>query len=81
VPKDHVCNPNYLQAEIRGGGMTVPSQPRDIDGDTLSQNNPSQKMAGGVAQSVTSEFKPQYLKKKRKIPNYQPPSCSHVLIK
>jgi hypothetical protein len=28
--------------------------------------NPSQKRAGGVAQGVGSEFKPQYCKKKKK---------------
>jgi hypothetical protein len=31
-----------------------------------SQNNSSQKRAGGVAQSVGIEFKPQYCKKKKK---------------
>jgi hypothetical protein len=33
---------------------------------TLSQENPSQKWAGGVAQGVNPEFKPQYCKKKKK---------------
>jgi hypothetical protein len=32
----------------------------------LSQKNPSQKRAGGVAQVVDLEFKPQYRKKKKK---------------
>jgi hypothetical protein len=34
---------------------------------TLSQKNPSQKRAGGVAQDVGPEFKPQYHKKKKKV--------------
>jgi hypothetical protein len=32
----------------------------------LSQKNPSQKRAGGEAQGVGAEFKPQYHKKKKK---------------
>jgi hypothetical protein len=35
----------------------------------LSRKNPSQKIAGGVAQGVGPEFKPQYLKKKKKTSN------------
>jgi hypothetical protein len=33
--------------------------------ETLSQKNPSQKRAGGVAQRVVPEFKSQYCKKKK----------------
>jgi hypothetical protein len=47
-----------VEAEIRG--ITVQSQPKKIVSKTLSQKNPSQKRAGGVAQGVGSEFKPQY---------------------
>jgi hypothetical protein len=43
----------------------VQSQPRQIVCETLSQKNPSQKRAGGVAQGVGPEFKPQYCKKKK----------------
>jgi hypothetical protein len=32
----------------------------------MSKKNPSQKKAGGVAQGVGSEFKPEYCKKKKK---------------
>jgi hypothetical protein len=42
------------------------SQPRQIVHKTLSRKNPSQKRAGGVAQGVGPEFKPQYQKKKKK---------------
>jgi hypothetical protein len=36
------------------------SQPRAIVCETLSQKNASPKRAGGVAQGVGPEFKPQY---------------------
>jgi hypothetical protein len=32
--------------------------------DTIPRKSPSQKRAGGVAQSIGPEFKPQYCKKK-----------------
>jgi hypothetical protein len=40
--------------------MEVRSQPGQIACKTLSQNNPSQKRAGGVAQGVGPEFKIHY---------------------
>jgi hypothetical protein len=43
----------------------IQSQSEQIVHETLSQKNPSQKMAGGVAQE-DPEFKPQYSKKKKK---------------
>jgi hypothetical protein len=46
--------------------MAVQSQPGQIVHKTLSQKNPSQKRAGGVAQGVDPEFKPQYHRKKKK---------------
>jgi hypothetical protein len=58
------------EAEIRR--IAVQSQTRQIVHETLSQKDLSQKRAGRVAQSVGPEFKPQYLKKKKK---------SQVLIK
>jgi hypothetical protein len=45
------------EAEIRR--ITVQSQPRQIGHETLSQKHPSLKRAGGVAQGVGPEFKPQ----------------------
>jgi hypothetical protein len=52
------------EAEIRR--IAVQSQPRQIVRKSLSQKIPSQKRAGGVAQGVGPEFKPQYCKKKKK---------------
>jgi hypothetical protein len=46
------------ETEIRR--IKVQSQPREIVQESLSPKNPSQKRADGVAQGVSSEFKPQY---------------------
>jgi hypothetical protein len=51
------------EAEIRR--ITVQSHPRKIVQETLSQKNPSQKWAGGVARGVGLEFKPQYCNNKK----------------
>jgi hypothetical protein len=53
------------EAEI--SRIMVQSQPGQIVWETLSWKNSSQKKAGGVAQGVGSEFKPQYYKKR--VPN------------
>jgi hypothetical protein len=53
------------EAEIRR--ITVRNQPRQIDHETLSRKNSSQKRAGGVAQGVGPEFKPSTAKKKEKL--------------
>jgi hypothetical protein len=47
-----------IQEAIRR--IVVQSQPGQIVCKTLSQKNPSQKRAGGVAQGVGPEFNPQY---------------------
>jgi hypothetical protein len=60
----HTCNPGYSEAEIRR--IPVQIQPGQIVFETLFQNNPLQKRAGGVTQEVGPEFKPQYHKKKKK---------------
>jgi hypothetical protein len=52
------------EAEIRR--IKVQSQPGQIVLETLSRKNPLQKRAGGVAQGVGPEFKPQYLKRKKR---------------
>jgi hypothetical protein len=54
------------EAEIRR--ITVPSQPAQIVCETLSQKNPSQKRAGGVAQGAGPELKLQYCKKRDRNP-------------
>jgi hypothetical protein len=48
-------------SEIRR--IVVRSQARPIVLKTLSQKYPAQRRAGGVAQGVSPEFKPQYHKK------------------
>jgi hypothetical protein len=50
--------PATQEAEIKK--IAVQSLPRQIVRETLFQKNPSQKKAGGVAQGVGPEFKPQY---------------------
>jgi hypothetical protein len=50
--------PATQEAEIRR--ITVQSQPGQIVRKTLSQKNPSQNRAGGVAQGEGPEFKPRY---------------------
>jgi hypothetical protein len=52
------------EAEIRR--ISVQSHPGQIVHEILSQNNPSQKRAGGVAQGVGPEFKPPVPQKKKK---------------
>jgi hypothetical protein len=55
--------PATQEAEIRR--IAIGSQPGQIVLETLSQKNPSQKRAGGVAQGEGPEFKPQYRKKQK----------------
>jgi hypothetical protein len=50
--------PAAQKADIRR--MAVQSQPGQIVHETLSRKNPPQKCAGGVAEGVGPEFKPQY---------------------
>jgi hypothetical protein len=52
------------EAEIRR--IVVQSQPGKTVCETISQKNLSDKRAGGMAQGVSPEFKPQYQKKKKK---------------
>jgi hypothetical protein len=54
--------PATQEAEIKR--ISVRSQPRQTVHETLSQKNHHKKRAGGVAQGVGPEFKPQYHKKK-----------------
>jgi hypothetical protein len=63
VPLAYACNPTQ-EAEIRR--IAVQSQPGQLVPQTLSQINPSQKRAGGMAEGVDAEFVPQYCKKKKK---------------
>jgi hypothetical protein len=60
----HACNPNYSGGRDHEDHSSKPAG--QIVRETLSQKHPSQKRAGGVAQGVGPEFKPQYCRKKRK---------------
>jgi hypothetical protein len=58
----HACSPSYLRGrDQEDPGLKTAGQ---IIQETLSQKNPSQKRAGGVAQGEGPEFEPQYGKKK-----------------
>jgi hypothetical protein len=52
------------KAEIRK--IVVQSQPGEIVHETLSQKNPLQKIAGGVAQGIFPKFKSQYCQKRER---------------
>jgi hypothetical protein len=56
--------PATQEAEIKR--ILFQSQPGQTVHETLSQKHPSQKRAGGVAQNIGPEFKPQYQKNKNK---------------
>jgi hypothetical protein len=63
----HACNPIYSGGKIKR--ISVQSQPRQIVQGTLSQKKSFAKRAGGVAQGVGPEFRPQCQQKtKRKNP-------------
>jgi hypothetical protein len=49
------------EAEIRR--IVVQGQPKQRVPNTLSQKHPTERRAGGVAQGIGPEFKPQYCKK------------------
>jgi hypothetical protein len=57
-------NPSYSGDRDQEDRSSKPAP--QIVRETLSQKNPSHKRAGGVAQGVGPEFKPQYHKKKKK---------------
>jgi cell division septation protein DedD len=60
----HACNPSYQETEIRR--IKIQSQPRQIVCKTPISKKPfTKKRAGGVAQGIGPEFKPQYCKNKK----------------
>jgi hypothetical protein len=68
------------EAEIRR--IVVRSQLGQIVCEILSREKPSQKRAGGAAQGVSPEFKPQYCKKQQhqqKQPNKQKTILGHIV--
>jgi hypothetical protein len=60
----HTYNPNYSGDRDQEEHSSNPAGAKSSS-DPFSKN-PSQKRAGGVAQGVGPEFKPQYRKKKKK---------------
>jgi ribosomal protein L44E len=59
----HACDPSYSGDRDQEDRGSKPARAHSCE--TLSQNNPSQKRAGRVAQGVGLEFKPQYHKKQK----------------
>jgi hypothetical protein len=60
----HICNPGYSE----GGDQRVSVQSQlqaNSSQDPISKKSQHKKRAGGAAQGVGPEFKPQYCKKKR----------------
>jgi hypothetical protein len=62
VPVAHSCNPSYSGGRDEEDHGSKPAQ-ANCSKDPISKI-PSQKRAGGVAQGVGPEFKPQYQEKK-----------------
>jgi hypothetical protein len=58
----HAYNPSYSGRRDQEDRSSKLAQANSA---TLSRKNPSQKSAGGVAQEVGPEFKPQYRKKEK----------------
>jgi hypothetical protein len=58
------CNPSYSGGRDQEDCGSKLAQANSYK--TLSQKNPSQERAGGVAQGIGPEFKPQYHKKKKR---------------
>jgi hypothetical protein len=56
----HTCNPSY------SGGSRFEASGANSSLDPISKIANTKKRAGGVAQGVGPEFKPQYHKKKKK---------------
>jgi hypothetical protein len=72
APVAQACIPSYsLYRDQEDWGSKTAGQ---TVLQTLSQRNPSQKRAGGMTQSISPEFKPQYHKKRKKelVPMYLP---------
>jgi hypothetical protein len=61
----HICNPSYSEGKDQEDCGSQPPQAKSSS-DPISKKKPTQKRAGGVAQGVDPEFKPQYYKKKKK---------------
>jgi hypothetical protein len=59
VPVAHTCNPNYSGGRDQEDCSSKPAQENSSQ-DPISKKTYHKKRAGGVAQSIGPEFKPQY---------------------
>jgi hypothetical protein len=73
VPVAHACNPSYTEGRDQEDRGSKPAPATSV-WDPVSKKKKSQKRAGGVAQVVGPEFKPQDLKKKKSgiVNHYEP---------
>jgi hypothetical protein len=55
----HACNPRYSGGRDQEDRSLKPVWPNSSQ-DPISEKNPPQERAGGVAQGLGPEFKPQY---------------------
>jgi hypothetical protein len=67
VPVAHACNPSYSGGKGQEECSSKPAWANSSPDPISRKKKKSQKRAGGVAQVVGHEFKPQYRKKKSKI--------------
>jgi hypothetical protein len=63
MPVAHTCTPNYSGGRDQEDHSSKPAQANSSQDPILK--TPSQKRAGGVAEGISPEFKPQYHTKKR----------------
>jgi hypothetical protein len=61
----HTCNHSYLGGRDHEDHSSKPAQANSSQ-DPIWKKIPSQERAGGVAQGVGPEFKPQYCERKKK---------------
>jgi hypothetical protein len=65
APVAHACNPSYSRGRDQEDHSSKPAQVKSSQ-EPISKN-PSQSMAGEVAQGEGPEFKPQYHTQKRQL--------------
>jgi hypothetical protein len=63
----HTCNPSYPEGRDEEDLGSKPAWANISQYPIRKKKNPSQERAGGVAQDIGPEFKPQYRKKKKRV--------------
>jgi hypothetical protein len=71
VPEAHAYNPSYSGGRDQEDNSSKSTQANSLCNPISKKKKKSQKRAGGVAQYVGLEFKPQNLKKEKKCKNYK----------